>query len=258
MSSKLFFYSRMLLNTTLTEIRAKYSGTFLGMIWVVLYPVLFLGLYSVVYIMIFQVKVGHLTTVEYVLLIFSGLIPFLGFSEALSAGVVSIQSNKALIKNTFFPLELIPIRTVLSSSSTMLVGVIILQLLLWFRGVVHPSQMLLPVILIIQLIFTVGFVWMLAALQVFIRDLGQSVSIFILFLMFASPIAYTVDMVPSSLMPLMYCNPLYYLIMLYRGSMVEGAVSVPCLVTFTGISLLMLWLGYYVFSRLKSVFSDYI
>lgn len=254
----LYRHRHILLATTLHDIKGRYAGTMLGLAWSVLYPLLFLGLYAFVFILIFQVRVGQLSNFEYVLLIFSGLIPFLGFSEALGSGVSSVVANKMLIKNTLYPIELIPVKAVLVGSLTMLVGLAMLLGVLWVRGSVHFSQLFVPVILSMQLLFTIGLIWLLSALNVFFRDLGQTISVIILFLMLVSPIAYTVDMIPPRLLPVMYLNPLYYLIMLYREAMVLGQVPVDLLLVFAIITAIVFWLGYYLFSRLKVVFADYV
>ena len=254
----LFLNRRLLWATTIYDIRGRYAGTMLGITWTLLYPLLFLGLYAIVYIMIFKIRLSGYTTFDYVLLIFSGLIPFLGFSEALGTGVGSVTQNQSLIKNVIFPIELIPAKAVLSSSVTMIVGMVILQSILWAQGNIHISQLILPIIFIAQLIFTMGLIWLLSALNVFFKDLGQMTSILTLFLMLVSPIAYTQDMVPEALMPFMYPNPLYYLIMLYRETMVLGQVPFDLLGIFLTISLTTFWFGFYVFSRLKPVFSDYV
>lgn len=256
--SILWRHRRILLATTLIDIRGRFMGTVFGIAWTILYPMLFLGLYAVVYTMIYRIRVASYGTFDYVLLIFCGLVPFLGFSEALGTGVSCVSTNKNLVKNTMFPIELIPAKAVFASSVTMLVGLCMLMVVLWCRGIVHPSQLILPLILILQWIFTIGFVWLLSAINVFLPDLGQMVSIFILFLMLVSPIAYTYDMIPDSLRPLMYPNPLYYLIMLYRDAAVVGVVRPVLLGVFTAISVAMFLFGGYVFKRLKPLFADYV
>ena len=105
----LFIHRRILWATTLNDIRARYKGTILGLTWPILYPLLFLGLYAVVYSLIFKIRMEGVTAFGYVLMIFSGLIPFLGLAEALGSGVGSVLSNTNLIKNTMF-LFLNPLR----------------------------------------------------------------------------------------------------------------------------------------------------
>ncbi len=257
-SQLLWKHRRLLWATTLTDIKMRFSGTILGRLWTLLYPLLFLGLYAVVYTMIFKIKLGNYSTFEYVLLIFSGLIPFLGFSEALGAGVGCVLGNKGLVKNTLFPIELIPVKAVLASSVTMLVGLVLLLIFLWGNGIAHWTQLLLPVIIVLQLIFTIGLIWLLSAMNVFIPDIAQTVSILTLFLMLVSPIAYTHEMIPPALVPFMYPNPLYYLIMLYRDVAFIGVIPTSMLITFTLIAGGFFTLGGFVFSRLKPLFADYV
>lgn len=251
-------HQHVLWATTLTDIRSRFIGTVFGAAWLIIYPLLFLGLYAVVYTMIYKVRVADFGTFDYVLLIFCGLVPFLGFAEALGSGVGSVLGNKGLIKNTLFPIELIPVKAVLASSVTMLVGLIMLLCILWYRGIVHSSQFLIPLILLLQVMFTIGLIWMLSAINVFLADLSQMVGVLILFLMLVSPIAYTHEMIPSELVPFMYPNPLYYLIMLYRDAAFVGDVKVELLGIFTIISVATLSLGGFIFSRLKPLFSDHV
>lgn len=243
---------------TWSEIRGRFAGTALGLVWTVLYPALFLGVYATVFTLVFNVRLGGSTEANSILLIFAGLIPFFGFSEALGLGVGSVLANRNLVKNTLFPIELIPVRATLTGSLTMLVCLGVLHVALWSRGVVHPSQALTPVIVTLQLLFTVGLIWPLAALNVFLRDLGHIVSILILLLMVASPIAYTAEMVPEQLMPLMYVNPLYYLIQLYRGCLVQGEVPAQSLFVFAILSVGIFWAGFRVFMKFKQVFAEHV
>jgi len=260
MKAYLFLWNhrRILFATALSDVQARYRGTALGLAWSIVYPLLFLGLYAIIYLLIFRIRIAEYTTFEYILLIFSGLIPFLGFSEALSTGVTSVLGNKSLIRNTMFPIELIPVKAVLASTVTMTVGLVVLLATLWIRGTLLPTQAAIPAIFALQLIFTIGLIWILAALNVFFQDLGHMLGVIILFLMLISPIAYTLEMVPPSLMPLMYPNPLFYMIMLYRGAMVMGDIPMGLLAVFTAISLTTFALGHHVFTRLKPMFADHV
>jgi len=254
----LIHHRHLLWMTTVNDVRVRYAGTVFGIAWALLYPLLFLGLYAAVYTAIFKVRIGGLTDFEYVLVLFAGLIPFLGLAEALGAGIGSVLANKGLVKNTLFPIELIPVKAVLVGSLTMLVGLAMLQAILWARGVVHLSQLAGPLILALQLVFTIGFIWLLSALNVLFRDLGQAISLLVLVLMVGSPIAYTNDMVPPALMPVMYVNPLYYLTTLYRECLIGGHVPMGPLLAFTAIAVGTFWCGHYVFSRFKEIFAEHV
>lgn len=251
-------HHKIIWSTTLHDIKTKNAGSTLGYAWLFLYPLLFLGMYAIVYLMIFKVRLHVLSPYEYILLIFCGLIPFLSFAEALSRGVGAVTSNANLIKNTLFPIEFIPINIVLSSLIILVVGFGILSLITLFLGKLGWNYWFVFLILIEQMLFTIGLVWILSALNVFFRDLGQIISVVILMLMMISPIAYTEDMIPEGLRVILYFNPLYYMIMLYQKILMFNILDLKLLAIFTIVSLIHFIAGYYLFTRLKGVFSDYV
>jgi lipopolysaccharide transport system permease protein len=254
----LFWSHRMLiLQTTRNEIRSRYAGSVLGLAWLVLYPLLFLSVYALIYLYIFKVRFGLFDSNEYVVLIFCGLIPFLGFSEGLSLGVGSVTSNANLIKNTLFPIELIPVKAVLVTQSTQVVGTALLIVALVLLGKISAWAFLLPVIWLAQILFTIGLVWILSSLNVFLRDLQNMIAVLILMLMMISPIAYTADMVPDALRRYLAINPLYYIIIAYQDCLMLGRFPREgifwVLILIAGVSF---WTGYWFFSRMKRVFAD--
>ncbi|MEZ5730009.1 MAG: hypothetical protein R3E48_19755 [Burkholderiaceae bacterium] len=118
----------LLMQTVRQEIRKRYLGSVLGLAWLIVHPLLFLGVYAAVYLLIFKVRFQLFDSNEYVLLIFCGLVPFLGVSEALGAGVGSVVANASLVKNTLFPVELVPIKELLSTQGLQVVGTLIRSL----------------------------------------------------------------------------------------------------------------------------------
>ncbi len=215
-------------------------------------------MYAVVYIMIFKVRLQVLSPYEYVLLIFCGLIPFLSFAEALGRGVGAVTSNANLIKNTLFPIEFISVNIVLSSMIILVVGFTALSFILLYLDKLGWNYWFLFIVMLEQILFTIGLVWILSAVNVFFKDLGQITSIIILMLMMISPIAYTEDMIPEALRMILYFNPLYYLIMLYQKILIFDTLDLKLFGIFTILSLLHFICGYYFFTKLKGVFSDYV
>jgi len=254
----IFKHRKVLLATTMSDVKGKYLGTAFGITWSFIYPLLFLSLYAVVYSLILKIRIDGKSTFDYVLFIFAGLIPFLGFAESLGTGVTCVTSSKSLIKNTLFPVALIPVKAVFTSSFTMFFGLVILLTILWCRGDIYITQLMVIPIFILQLLFTIGLIWILSTINVFFRDLGQMVAIMTLFLMLVSPIAYSISMIPHRLMILMYPNPLFYMIMLYRSCIVSDKVPVLLFLIFTCISLITFFFGYYVINKLKPLFADYV
>jgi homopolymeric O-antigen transport system permease protein len=260
---RLIWKHRVLLTQTVrNDIRQRYAGMALGWIWAVLYPLMLLGVYALVYIFVFKVRVTSanvsLNSIEYVALIFCGLIPFLGFSEALGIGVGSVVGNINLVKNTLFPIELIPVKAVLSAQVTQTVGTGLLLIPLMVMNKLTFLVLLLPFVWFCQILFMIGLIWILSGLNIFFRDIQNIVAILILVLMMLSPIAYTIEMVPEALRPFMGINPLYYFIVTYQGVLMLGRLppwSVLLAVFLLGI--LVFSVGFWFFTRLKLVLVDY-
>lgn len=253
----LWKYRVLLWQTTRNDIRVRFSGSVLGLSWLVLYPLLLLSVYASVYVFIFKVRFQLFNSNEYVALIFCGLIPFLGFSEALGLGVTSVTSNSSLIKNTLFPIDLIPTKAVFVSQCTQVVGMGLLIITLIFLGKITPLAPLFIIVWISQILFSVGLIWILSSLNVYLKDLQNVVSVVILFLMMVSPIAYTADMVPAGIRPLLGLNPLFYFIIAYQdilmlGQFPRGSIFWVVL----GLGLVGFPLGYWFFERMKMAFVD--
>lgn len=247
----------LLFQTTLNQLRARYAGSFLGLTWLLVYPLLFLGVYALIYLVIFKVRFALFNSNEYVVLIFCGLIPFLSFAEALGLGVQSVTANTSLIKNTLFPIELLPVQAVIISQCTQVVGIALLLIAIGFLGKFTLWALLLPFVWLAQILFTMGLIWILSSLNVFLRDLQSIVAVVILMLMMVSPIAYTADMVPTNLRPFLGLNPLYYLIISYQDCLMLGQFPRNgVLWVLLAMSGLVFWLGYWFFRRMKGVFVD--
>ena len=224
----------------------------------ILYPLLFLGAYALVYNYIFQVDnpaIGR--GLNFVLFIFCGLVPFLGFAEAVTSGVSAVTGNANLIKNTLFPIELLPIKSVLVAQGSQLIGLAMLLVALGIAGRLTPWALVLPLVWLCQLLLTIGIVWVLASSAVILRDLQHAVSVLMLVVMMLSPIAYTTEMVPPALVPLLTLNPLYPIIIacqdvLFMGHFPRGAT----LYVLPVLSVFVFCAGYWYFCRLKQVFAE--
>ena len=251
-------HRRVLVATVIQGLSGRMSGNALGLLWLLLYPLLFLGMYSLVFVQILQVRLPGLSTADYILVVFSGLVPFLAFAEAFNVGTVSVVSNRTLLMNTLFPIELVVARDVLIGHVTMGMG----MLLLWgavcyFHGM-HWAHLMVPVIYLLQIMMVLGLVWITSTITVFFRDLQQALPIAVLFLMLVSPIAYTAEMVPEGMKAIVHLNPLAWLMELYRACLMEGVVPLEQLLLFAVFSLLLFVAGNALIRRLKPLFADYV
>jgi lipopolysaccharide transport system permease protein len=254
----LLWRHRVLLSQTVrNDVRTRFAGSVLGLLWLFLFPLLLLGTYAAIYIYVFKVRFGLFNSNEYVLLIFCGLIPFIGFSDALGTAVSSVTSNASLIKNTLFPIELIPVKAVLVSQCTQVVGMALLLVALGETRIVGKWVLLLPAVWAMQVLFTIGLIWILASLNVYLRDLQNAMSVLILMLMMISPIAYTAEMVPPELRRFLRANPLYYIIMCYQDClMLNRFPHENVFWVLAAMGLGFFCVGHWFFGRMKNAFID--
>jgi len=254
----LYRHRALLIATTQQALRGRFVGNVLGTVWLVLYPLLFLGMYSIVYVYVLGVRIPGLGTSAYVLVIFCGLVPFLAFSEAFGIGTPSIVANRSLLRNTLFPIELVVARDVIVGHVTMGLGMVLVWIAALYHGHLYWTHLVVPLVYLLQIVMAIGIVWVTSTLTIFFRDLQQATPIIILFLMLVSPIAYTDAMVPERMRALLNFNPLAWLMHLYRACLLEGTVPLDNLAIFTAFSLGMFMLGYRLISRLKPLFADYV
>ena len=249
-------HHQLLYRTALSDVKSRFSGSVLGLFWLVLHPLLFLGAYALVYTLIFKVRFQLFNSNEYVVLIFCGLIPFLGIAEALGSGVSAVTANSSLVKNTLYPIDLIPVKTVLSGQTTQMAGTILLLLAVGLVGKLSPWAFLLPAIWFFQVLFMLGLVWIISSLAVFFRDLQYLIATLVLLLMMVSPIAYTPEMVPEGMRALLWYNPLSHMIISYQDVLMQQRFPGAHFWIFAVISLSAFYLGYFLFQKLKNIFVD--
>src|SRR5262245_55155284 len=162
----LISHRRLLWRVAQNELRARYAGSVLGIGWAVLTPLALLGIYAAVYLVIFQIKVPGLSATQYVLLIFSGLVPFLATSEALVIGVGAVVANKSAVSNTVFPIDLLPAKAVLLSQVTMVVGFAVIAMVLGVTAHLTWTVLLVPIVWALHLVALVGLTWILSLANV--------------------------------------------------------------------------------------------
>lgn len=252
-------HRRLLWQVSRSELKARYAGLVFGVGWAVLTPLLFLALYAGVYMLILRVQAPGLTSGQYVLLIFSGLVPFLMTSEALASGVGAVVASKAVLNNTVFPIDLAPAKAVLLSQVSMVVGFTIIITALIMTRNVSWTVLLFPVIWGLHVLALIGLTWVLSLINLVFRDLQHLVGVALMSLMIASPIAYTSEMVPSSLKIVLLLNPFAYFVMAYQEVLVFGRLPIWWHWLVLGLMSGGLFVvGGAFFSRAKRVLIDYV
>lgn len=244
----------------LLDFKVRYAGSRLGLLWVLLAPVLVLGAYLLLFGKILHVQPGAgLTGLDYGLLVACGLLPWIGFAEGVARGTSSVLAQRSLMKSGIFPMELVPVTAVCAALVGQMCGTAFLLVALGFHGALGPSLVLLPVLVVLQAMFTIGVVWFLSCVNILYRDTSQVVGFMMVLLMFVSPIAYTERMVPAGLELVVTLNPLSYLIQGYREALLSNQVpSMGGLAVFGGLACVALVTGYRYFMRLRRVLPDFV
>jgi homopolymeric O-antigen transport system permease protein len=249
----------ILVRTTVTEVRRKFAGSIMGIFWMVMSPITLMSLYALIYLVIFRIRPIAMSETDYVLYIFCGLMPFLGFMEALNAGSFSLSLNKAVLLNTVFPSELVPVRAVLAAQGPTAVGLVVTVALALALGKHSATLLLVPVIWFFLILFVTGLVWVLSLVSLVLQDIQQVLVFLSTVLLITSPIAYTVDMAPGPMKVVVYANPLSYFLIALHEIVVFGRVPpVGILGAVVLLGLISFGGGYWVFQRAKRVFFNYV
>jgi homopolymeric O-antigen transport system permease protein len=254
----MFRYRRMLAAITRIELAKRHAGSILGFSWVVLQPALLLSVYVFVYMVVLRMRFEGFSRFDYVLYVFCGLVPYLGFMEALATGGLSIKQNIHLVKNVMLPIELIPVRSVIVGMASQFVSIGLVLILVTLDQSLTWRLVWLPLVVALQVMWLVGLTWILSSITVALPDITYFVNLFVFMLMFLSPIGYRPDMVPHGFAWVIYLNPIFYMTEMYRAAMLNGPAprafvapvyALMCVGTFA--------IGGAFFERFRGVLTDY-
>ena len=252
-------HRRLVFRVTKNELASRYAGSILGLSWVVIYPVLFLGIYSLIYLYVFRFSPKGLSSSQYAMYIIAGLVSYMVTAEGLSSGVTAVVANKSVLANVVFPIDLVPPKAILLGQPTMVVGSAILLVGSIVTHTISWLILLAPVVWILQVAALIGATWILSLLNVVLRDLTHAIAIVLLIMLIASPIAYTPDMVPTRLKFILALNPFAYFIVAYQEIIVLGQLPTPRqILGLFSTSAVFFGAGGWFFAKAKRVLLDYV
>src|SRR5579875_3248140 len=246
-------HRQVLAATTRVELEKRYSGSLLGRAWIVLYPVLWLAIYLFVYLVVFKVRYRSYSTLDYVVYIFSGLVPYIAVMEAVTAGVVSVKQNLHLVRNI-----ILPARAVGMALVSEVVGLAMLLALDLASGSGSPRLAVLPLALAIEATYLLGVAMFLAPLGVLFPDVGYFTNLLVLFVLFVSPIAFKPAALPVGYHFIVWANPVYYLLLPFRlATLPATGWDWASLLAAGAIALVTYFVGAAFFARAKPHLVDY-
>ena len=250
---------QLIVQMTKREVVGRYKGSAMGLAWSFFNPVFMLVVYTFVFSMIFKSRWGgDESRTLFAVVLFVGMIVLGLFSEVLNRAPSLILSNVNYVKKVVFPLEILPVIAMGAAlfHSLISLGVLLVAFIL-FNGYLHWTVIFTPLVLLPLVIVTLGISWMLAALGVFLRDVGQTIGMVTTVLMFLSPVFYPVTAVPERFRPFIMANPLTFIIEQAREVLIWGhCPNWIGLGIYTVTAILVAWAGYAWFQKTRKGFAD--
>ena len=253
MLKELYQYRQLLKSNVRKEIRGKYKGSFLGILWSFMNPLLMTLVYAIVFPFLLRGSQPHYTT-----FIVIAILPWNWFTSTISQGTSTILGNGGIIKKVYFPREILPISVVSSGLINFLISCLIILIFLLFSGIGYsPYILLVPFIIIIQYVLQLGIILITSAVNVYIRDVEYIINFFVSMLFYATPVIYSIDMFPSKIQWILRLNPMATLIESYRDIFFyQQAPNFLLLGIVFVVSLVLLAIGVVVFKKLEKGFAE--
>lgn len=254
--SNLYQYRELLKSNVKKEIRGKYKGSILGVLWSFINPLLMVLVYAIVFPYLMRIEQE-----DYLIYLITGIIPWNFFTTVINQGMISVRTNAAIIKKVYFPREILPISVAISGLVNFLISCVIIMLFTIGGGLgVSWHIILLPIIAILQTLFSLGIAAALSAINIYIKDTEYIVAFILNMLFYGTPILYNLDMfnkAPAILLSLVKLNPMTQVIQMYRDIFMNHVIPSLGSFIYTGVlSLVVFLLGMLIFRKLEKGFAE--
>ena len=261
---ELFRYRQLLLSLTWRDLRVRYKQTLLGMGWAVLLPLAMMLIFTFVFTRVVNVVGSMNLSMPYPLFAYLGLVPWAFFSASLTGCVNSLVSNRNLVTKVNFPREVFPLSAIGSAFADFAVaGSVLIGLAAYFHLTTewdfsfHRSLWFLPVVIFVQLVFTIGLGLLLAMGTLFYRDVRQVSGVAIQLWMFVTCVLYPLPRDGSWFAWCVWLNPMTPIIAAYRGCIVEGRTPFDAWFAYAAlVAGVLLVVGWACFRRWSHRFAE--
>jgi lipopolysaccharide transport system permease protein len=243
------------------DIMARYRGSFGDIFWTVLNPVLLMVTYFFVFGIVLESRFGpDGSRTGFALYFLAGMLPWLPFAEAAGRAPNSMIEHRNFIKKLVFPVEILPVTQSIAALVTQAFALAVFLIGLFIiRGDFPTHVVWLPLLLIPQILFTLGTAWFLSALGVFVRDLGQVIGFLLTLWFFITPICYPEQSLPKDIAPILMKNPIYVLVRGYRDLLLDNRVPAwDATWKLWSLALVVFFAGHAWFHKLRKSFADVI
>src|SRR5215472_1624392 len=251
---ELYQYRALLWSLTLRELRARYRASVLGFLWTFLNPTLLMLAYTLVFGVFMKAQIKH-----FVYFLFVGLLPWIFFSTSIGVGASSISDRRDLLTKVRFPPQVLPATVVATNLCNYLLSMPLMFALGAYFGV-WPSWHVAayPVVLAVQILFTLAMVYFVSALNVTFRDLQHILANVLTFWFFLTPVLYASTVIPARFRDAMLLlNPMAAVVTSYQAIFYDHHLPVGEPLAVVALeSIVLLWLAALVFDRRREDFAE--
>jgi lipopolysaccharide transport system permease protein len=245
------------------DLEARYKGSILGNLWPLVNQLSQLLIYTYVFSIVLNVKLSlkglPANDAMFGLWLFAGLLPWMAFTNGLTQAASSVLGQPSLVKKVVFPLALLPLVPILSAFIESAFGLMALIVLVAISSqTLNSTLALLPLVWLPQLLLTFGLGYLAAGFTVFLRDIPQTLTVLLNLLFYLTPIVYPASVIPERWRDFVFwLNPLAAIAEVYRDLVLVGEVQhwgewgVA-----SAIALVVFWVGFWCYQRLRPGFAD--
>lgn len=253
MIKELYQYREFLKTNVKKDIRGKYKGSFLGVLWSFINPLLMTLVYAIVFPFILKNSQDN-----YVTFIVIAILPWNWFTTVISQGTFCMIANSDIIKKVYFPREILPISTATSGLVNYIISIPIIFIFLLVSGIgLNWNILWLPLIAITQYILTIGIIMITSAINVYIRDAEYIINFFITMLFYATPVLYSTTLFPEKYRWILYLNPMTTIINSYRDIFYYKQMpNMKFLLSILLFSIVLTGIGIIIFKKMKKGFAE--
>ncbi|MDH7500057.1 MAG: ABC transporter permease [candidate division NC10 bacterium] len=242
----------------LRDLKAMNKGAFLGYLWLVISPLVQVAAYVLIVSFVFRSRLGEGSgSFDYALYVLAGIIPWQIMARSVQEAPSLIRERMELVKQVIYPIETLPLTSLIVSSFGSLVSFGLFLVLTLIAGSFHWTFFLLPILFLLLAVFVLGISWIFSIVGVLIKDLREIVTVLLGLLIYLSPVVLSREMVGERIWGYILWNPLSHIIICFRD-VFEARFHLWSWAIYAAISLLALLVGDWVITRTKLLINEYI
>lgn len=245
---KIFSHNKLIYFFVARDLQIRYKNSFLGYLWTLMDPLCTIAIFTMVFSFIFNINIEH-----YPIFLITGILPWQFFDKCLSESAGSLINHRPIIQKVNFPKEIIPIYANIFNLVHLMTGFLILFSILFFVDMpISKHIVFIPIVFVFQLFFNLGISFIVSILNVLFRDVAIITGFALRLWFYATPIFYSIEMVPEKIYQFYMLNPMVTFISSYRHCVMNTPPPPLHLVAFTGcISIFSIVAGFTIFGKLE-------